>query len=76
MNAIGAFSNKDNYLLENTMMKMSKITCYLLLCGTFLMFSIHAEEKKLGEYFGAKTATHPEWFKESFLDFEEWLIRQ
>jgi len=53
------------------MMKMSKITCYLLLCGTFLMFSIHAEEKKLGEYFGAKTASHPEWFKESFLDFEE-----
>ena len=27
--------------------------------------------KKEGGYFGAKTATHPAWFKESFLDLEE-----
>lgn len=30
--------------------------------------------KKEGEYLGAKTATHPEWFKESFLDLEEDII--
>ena len=53
------------------MKKMIKLTRYLLLCGVFLVFSTYAEEKKSGEYFGAKTATHPEWFKESFLDFEE-----
>ncbi|MCF6189307.1 MAG: thioredoxin fold domain-containing protein [Cocleimonas sp.] len=29
------------------------------------------KEKKEGGYFGAKTATHPTWFKESFLDLEE-----
>jgi thioredoxin-related protein len=29
------------------------------------------EEIKSGGYFGAKTATHPSWFKESFLDLEE-----
>ncbi len=27
--------------------------------------------KKEGGYYGAKTAVHPEWFKESFLDLEE-----
>ena len=53
------------------MKKTIKLTSYLLLCGLFLMFSTYAEEKKHGEYFGAKTATHPAWFKESFLDFEE-----
>ncbi len=30
-----------------------------------------AKEEIVGKYFGAKTATHPEWFKESFLDLEE-----
>ncbi len=29
------------------------------------------EEVKEGVYSGAKTATHPDWFKESFLDLEE-----
>lgn len=28
-------------------------------------------EVKAGEYLGAKTASHPDWFKESFLDLEE-----
>lgn len=32
---------------------------------------LSAEQKTEGGYFGAKTATHPEWFKESFLDLEE-----
>ncbi len=37
-----------------------------------MLSPIFAEEiKKEGGYFGAKTATHPEWFKESFLDLEE-----
>lgn len=71
MNAIGAFSNQHNLLVRNTMNKSIKLMSYILLCGAFLMFSTHAEDKKMGEYFGAKTATHPEWFKESFLDFEE-----
>jgi len=39
----------------------------LLLLTSFLW----ADEKKQGEYFGAKTATHPSWFKESFLDLKE-----
>ena len=29
------------------------------------------ENIKSGEYRGAKTATHPDWFKESFLDLDE-----
>lgn len=29
------------------------------------------QETKIGEYRGAKTATHPDWFKESFLDLDE-----
>ncbi len=53
------------------MKKMIKLTSYLLLCGLFLPLTTNAEEKKHGDYFGAKTAVHPEWFKESFLDFEE-----
>ena len=53
------------------MNKMLKFFSYILLCGLFLPFTINAEEKKMGAYYGAKTATHPEWFKESFLDFEE-----
>jgi thioredoxin-related protein len=32
---------------------------------------IHAEPTKEGVYSGAKTATHPTWFKESFLDLDE-----
>ncbi len=53
------------------MKKTIKLTCYLLLFGLLIMFSTYAEEKKHGDYFGAATATHPTWFKESFLDFEE-----
>lgn len=34
--------------------------------------SLHqASTEKMGVYRGAKTATHPTWFKESFLDLEE-----
>lgn len=31
----------------------------------------HTSAEKMGEYHGAKSATHPGWFKESFLDLEE-----
>ncbi|UCH41645.1 MAG: hypothetical protein JSU67_08290, partial [Gammaproteobacteria bacterium] len=30
-----------------------------------------ASEVKLGEYYGAIKSEKPEWFKESFLEFEE-----
>lgn len=44
----------------------------IFLLSVFLVFTSFAETpKKEGGYFGAKTATHPEWFKESFLDLEE-----
>lgn len=29
------------------------------------------DDKKIGKFLGAEDATHPEWFKESFLDLEE-----
>ena len=42
---------------------------------TLLMISpLESKENKgepIGKYTGAKTATHPSWFKESFLDLEE-----
>jgi len=48
------------------------ITFSLILFAIFFSEATLAEEpKKEGGYFGAKTATHPEWFKESFLDLEE-----
>lgn len=34
------------------------------------MAMVFADERKQGAYYGAKTATHPSWFKESFLDLE------
>ncbi|MCK5896884.1 MAG: thioredoxin fold domain-containing protein [Cocleimonas sp.] len=36
-----------------------------------LMTSIITAKEKLGAYVGAKTATHPIWFKDSFLDLED-----
>lgn len=35
------------------------------------MSSSLAKDEALGAYLGAKTATHPAWFKESFLDLED-----
>ena len=40
----------------------------LLLAVTQALF---ADEHKIGSFSGAKLTTHPAWFKESFLDFEE-----
>ncbi len=49
---------------------------FLIVFGLLLSLFVNAESskegsKKEGEYRGAKTATHPNWFKESFLDLEE-----
>ncbi len=42
---------------------------FCLLC---FALQLHAEDiVKKGSFAGAKTATHPDWFKESFLDLEE-----
>ena len=45
----------------------------LILLVCFLSVTLSFAEKKIkeGEYRGAKTAIHPSWFKESFLDLEE-----
>ena len=60
------------------MFKKSVVTFLFLALSLSLLSTSFAEEpkhsaelKKEGGYFGAKTATHPEWFKESFLDLEE-----
>lgn len=45
----------------------------LVLALMLAIFTVNtsANEKKMGNYFGAKDAEHPEWFKESFLDLAE-----
>jgi thioredoxin-related protein len=60
------------------MFKNSRAVFLFLILGLSSMTFSFAEElkssveqKKQGGYFGAKTATHPDWFKESFLDLEE-----
>lgn len=36
-----------------------------------IVLPANAQEKKQGEYLGSKTSESPDWFKESFLEFEE-----
>ncbi len=49
-----------------------RIVLSFILFTVFFSGTASAEApKKEGGYFGAKTATHPDWFKESFLDLEE-----
>ncbi len=47
----------------------------IVISTLFLLSSVQAQtstsEHKTGEYRGAKIATHPAWFKESFLDFAD-----
>ena len=43
----------------------------ILLSVSLLFPTSHATEKPMGEFYGAKTAEKPHWFKESFLEFEE-----
>lgn len=70
------FKNRNKYSTVKHSLVISA-ACYLLL---FFMSLAHADNEtpessgkahKQGEYKGAKTATHPDWFKESFLDLEE-----
>ena len=52
------------------MHKLAAILSIIIINLLVLTPSI-AKEDVVGKYFGAKTATHPDWFKESFLDLEE-----
>jgi len=51
----------------NRFLKLSNI----ILLITFCFHSFVGADEKMGEFKGAKNATHPTWFKESFLDLEE-----
>jgi thioredoxin-related protein len=51
-------------------MKFLRFTSIVLLGYLTLGFSMAANDK-VGEFFGAKQTLHPNWFKESFLEFEE-----
>lgn len=57
-------------------MRSFRLGLYTILIGFILLpvLGIAKEkliEAKMGDYRGAKTATHPDWFKESFLDLDE-----
>lgn len=53
-----------NYLLILFLVLFCTVTADTVTQGS-------SEKKKMGSYSGAKDATHPDWFKESFLDLEE-----
>ena len=43
----------------------------LIVIGCLISFTAVAQTVEPGEFLGAKQTTHPDWFKESFLEFEE-----
>ncbi|MGE4635797.1 MAG: thioredoxin fold domain-containing protein [Arenicellales bacterium] len=45
--------------------------CVAILLALLVPGPTHAEENSSGTFMGAMDTTHPTWFKESFLDFEE-----
>ena len=55
------------------MHKLTALFSILIISSLMIPPSMAKEEKEeaVGKYFGGKTATHPAWFKESFLDLEE-----
>ena len=53
------------------MLKPYDYRFFIALLTVMFSITISANEKKQGTYSGAKTATHPTWFKESFLDLED-----
>ena len=57
--------------MKNNSVVKILFTCLLLFFTTLVIAEELKELKKEGEYRGAQTATHPDWFKESFLDLEE-----
>jgi thioredoxin-related protein len=65
-------------LIKQQQHRVAGILIWVIFCFGFLLFlspllaeNIPLEAVKPGKYEGAKTATHPNWFKESFLDLEE-----
>lgn len=61
-------------LIHTKTQAMRFCLCTTLLSLSLLLTSntVDAEEKQTeGRFFGAKTVTHPEWFKHGFLDFAE-----
>lgn len=62
----------------NTLIKSFLVGCISCLFWQTLVFAEEtktkltvSETEKIGDFLGAKDATHPKWFKESFLDLEE-----
>ena len=53
--------------------KIRPLGSRILLAGLLLVAiqPLVAAEQKIGSFSGAELTTHPAWFKESFLDFEE-----
>ena len=49
---------------------LSRIVLSIIVSFSFTLATT-AKEKEIGTYSGAKTATHPTWFKDSFLELEE-----
>lgn len=53
------------------MFKHLVISFLIVICFAFTISRAEESKHKEGEYRGAKTATHPSWFKDSFLDLDE-----
>ena len=53
--------------MTSTIFKVFSVAFFSLFLSTYTL----AETSKKGLYLGAKTATHPTWFKDSFLDLED-----
>ena len=49
----------------------STAVVFLVLVFLLLISPIHASETRPGKFHGAIETPHPDWFKESFLDFRE-----
>ena len=47
------------------------LVAVLQIIGTAYSFAQESEQSKMGKFLGAIETTHPGWFKESFLEFEE-----
>lgn len=69
------FANVVSTLMKYPQKSKLPVWLCLLLCAVqFSAFSSAAQSSETanrGEFFGAIETTHPDWFKESFLDFEE-----
>ena len=50
------------------------ISTLLAIIAAILALATSAAAQELGDYAGARETEHPDWFKESFLDFEDALL--